>query len=233
MHEFALDPWFVEKARLVRDGRLNAYEAIDPATSALVIVDMQNYYMMDGMPACAPIAREIVPNVNRLAKAARERGVAVIWIKTEALPDQPDDWANRKEATSTAGWKDRQALLSRSGEGYRLFATCDVQSSDIVVHKTRYSAFIPYPSQFEGTLQARGIDTLLITGVSTSTCCESTARDASMLGYRTIMISDATADETDVLHNHTLGKFLVTFGDVQSTDDIIAKLTNAGLAAAE
>ena len=45
-----------------------------------------------------------------------------------------------------------------------------------------------------------------------------------MWGYRTIMVSDGNADQTDALHNHTLGKFLVTFGDVQSTDDLLAKL---------
>jgi ureidoacrylate peracid hydrolase len=73
-------------------------------------------------------------------------------------------------------------------------------------------------------LKQNGIDTLLITGVATSTCCDSTARDAAMWGYRTIMVSDGNADQTDALHNHTLGKFLVTFGDVQSTDDLIAKL---------
>ncbi|MCI0786208.1 MAG: hypothetical protein J4O09_07815, partial [Chloroflexi bacterium] len=43
-----------------------------------------------------------------------------------------------------------------------------------------------------------------------------------MWGYRTIMVSDGNADQTDALHNHTLGKFLVTFGDVQSTDDLLA-----------
>ncbi len=45
-----------------------------------------------------------------------------------------------------------------------------------------------------------------------------------MWGYRTIMVSDGNADQTDALHNHMLGKFLVTFGDVQSTDDLLAKL---------
>mgnify|MGYP003346781185 CR=1 FL=1 len=72
------------------------------------------------------------------------------------------------------------------------------------------------------------IDTLLITGTTTSTCCESTARDASMWGYRTIMVSDGTADALDAHHNHTLGKFLVTFGDVQSTDELVGKLAGQG-----
>ena len=65
---------------------------------------------------------------------------------------------------------------------------------------------------------------MLITGVSTSTCCESTARDASMWGYRTIMVEDGNADTSEVLHKNTLGKFLIAFGDVQTTDQLIARL---------
>ena len=53
-----------------------------------------------------------------------------------------------------------------------------------------------------------------------------------MWGYRTVMVSDANADMTDELHNHTLGKFLVTFGDVQTTDDLIAKLSTSNSAKA-
>jgi ureidoacrylate peracid hydrolase len=102
-----------------------------------------------------------------------------------------------------------------------------VLPEDKIALKYRYSAFIPYPSDLENALRARGIDTLLITGTTTSTCCESTARDASMWGYRTLMVSDGTADSTDSLHNHTLGKFLVSFGDVQSTGELVAKLQKA------
>ena len=67
MHELNIDPWFVNKAKETRDGRLNAYDTLDPHKTALVVVDMQNYFVADGMPACAPEARTIVPNINRLA----------------------------------------------------------------------------------------------------------------------------------------------------------------------
>jgi ureidoacrylate peracid hydrolase len=53
-----------------------------------------------------------------------------------------------------------------------------------------------------------------------------------MWGYRTIMVSDGNADSTDILHNHSLGKFLVTFGDVQSTNEVIGKLTTTATTAA-
>lgn len=224
MHKLQIDPWFIDKAKAARGGRLNAYETVYGPRTALVVVDMQNYFVQDGMPSCAPIARDIVPNINRLARATREAGGMVIWIQTEGLIDVPQDWANRKEATSQEGWSRRQRLLARHGAGFPIYETLEVKPEDKIALKTRYSAFIPYPSDIEHILKANNIDTLLITGTATSTCCESTARDSSMWGYRTVMVSDGNADQTDELHNHTLGKFLVTFGDVQSTDQLIERL---------
>jgi ureidoacrylate peracid hydrolase len=227
MHAHNIDEWFVTKAKLIRGGRLNAYESLNPAKTALVVVDMQNYFVQDGMPSAAPVAKTIAPNINRLARATRAAGGVVIWIQTAALREQPEDWANRKEATTAEGWRRRQTLLAKDGAGYPIYETCEVLPEDKIAVKIRYSAFIPYPSELDTVLKQHGIDTLLITGTATSTCCESTARDAAMWGYRTIMVSDGNADQTDALHNHTLGKFLVTFGDVQSTDDLIAKLQGA------
>jgi ureidoacrylate peracid hydrolase len=224
MHKLSIDAWFVDKAKQTRDGRLNAYNALNGRKTALVVVDMQNYFVADGMPGCAPEARTIVPNINRLAQATRMAGGTVIWIQTEALIGDPEDWANRKEATSAARWAKRQSLLARSGDGFAIYPACEVLPEDKIAIKYRYSAFIPYPSELDGQLRKDGIDTLLVTGVATSTCCESTARDAAMWGYRTIMVSDGNADHTDALHNHTLGKFLVTFGDVQTTDELVVKL---------
>ena len=234
MHELNIDPWFIDRAKSLRNGRLNAYESLTPRKTALVVVDMQNYFCADGMPACAPVARDIVPNINRLAETVRATGGTVVWVQTEA-PEDPEDWANRKEATGAEGWKSRQHLLNPANEGFPLFPTCDARADDKYVLKTRYSAFISHPSALDTLLRGLGINTLLITGVATSSCCESTARDASMWDYRTIMISDGNADQTAALHNHTLGKFLVAFGDVQSTDDVIEKLTaqTAGAQAAE
>jgi ureidoacrylate peracid hydrolase len=232
MHELKIDEYFLNRAKSSRGGRLNAHEKLEPSKTALAVVDMQNFFIQDGMPAAAPIARAIVPNINRLAQATRAAGGLVIWIQTEALIKNPQDWANRQEALSVEGWNRRQTLLAKGGAGFPIYETCDVHPEDKIAIKTRYSAFVPYPSEFDTLLKDNGIDTLLITGVATSSCCESTARDAAMWGYRTIMVSDGNADQTDDLHNHTLGKFLVTFGDVQSTDGVIQKLEQGNRSAA-
>jgi len=143
MHELNIDPWFVDKAKQSRDGRLN-------------------YFVADGMPSCAPQARTIVPNINRLAQATRTAGGKVIWVQTEALSTDPQDWANRKEATSAARWASRQSLLATDGDGFPIYSTCEVLPEDKIAIKYRYSAFIPYPSELDGLLRELGIDTLLI-----------------------------------------------------------------------
>ncbi len=223
MDNLPIDPYFLDRAKAKRGGRVNAYESLVPTKSALVVVDMQDYFVRDGMPSFVPGGQAIVPNINRLAETVRETSGLVVWIQTEA-PADPLDWANRKESTSLESWTRRQKLMARDGDGFPIYPACDVRPEDQIAIKIRYSAFIPYPSELDTVLKDHAIDTLLITGVATSTCCESTARDASMWGYRTIMVSDGNADSTDALHRHTLGKFLTTFGDVQTTDQLIEKL---------
>lgn len=230
MEEIDLDPYFIERAKGRRGGRLHAYETLDPAKTALIVVDMQHYFVTEGMPSYCKDAAGVAPNINRLAEAVRATGGSVVWIQTEAPPDA-GDWANRGEATQPEKWEGRRKLLAKDGAGFAIAPCCAVEPGDAIAIKIRYSAFIPYPSELSRLLETRGIDTLLITGVATSTCCESTARDASMWGYRTIMVQDGNADATERLHKHTLGKFLVAFGDVQTTDQLIAKL-GAGAKAA-
>ncbi len=230
MAELPIDPYFIERAKSRRGGRLNAYESLIPAKSALVVVDMQDYFVKDGMPSPVPGGQAIVANINRLAQAVRAAKGLVVWIQTE-VPADADDWANRREATSPENWSSRQELLARDGEGFAIYPALDVRPEDPIVIKIRYSAFIPHPSELDTLLKEQGCDTVLITGVATSTCCDSTARDASMWGLRTIMVSDGNADRTEALHRHTLGKFLVSFGDVQSTDQLIGKIAAAGATA--
>lgn len=223
MQELPIDPYFLDRAKAKRGGRVNAYTSLTPPRTALIVVDMQDYFVKEGMPSYIAGGTEIAPSINRLAGALRAAGGLVVWIQTEA-PSDADDWANRRESTGAESWANRRKLLARDGAGFGISPACEVAPEDKFATKIRYSAFIPYPSELDDVLKAHGIDTLLITGVATSTCCESTARDASMWGYRTVMVADGNADQTDALHRHTLGKFLTTFGDVQTTDQLCEKL---------
>jgi ureidoacrylate peracid hydrolase len=96
--------------------------------------------------------------------------------------------------------------------------------SDLKVNKNRFGAFVPGSSNLHEILQARHIDTLIITGTATNICCESTARDAMMMNYKVIFVSDGTATFNDEEHNATLGTMLAMFADVMSTDEVVGCL---------
>src|SRR5262249_58048548 len=108
----------------------------------------------------------------------------------------------------------------------------DVRPEDEIVKKYRYSAFMPGTSELPERLAARGFDTVLITGTVTNVCCESSARDANMMNFRTIMVSDGNAAFTQAEHDAALAAFYATFGDVMDTDMIVAALDRAAAAKA-
>ena len=99
--------------------------------------------------------------------------------------------------------------------------------------KNRFGAFVPGSSDLHAVLQARGIDTVIITGTATNVCCESTARDAMMMNYKVIFVSDGTATYNDEEHNATLGIMLAMFADVMTTDEVVDRLARTVSQAAE
>ena len=231
MHKSHIKPEHVQHV-IKRGGRAHSVETLTGPKTALVVVDMQLYFMGEGQPSECPEAREIVPNVNRLAKATRQAGGKVIWIQTHSGPQSKEFWSAYYERMTPENGKKRVDGMNPGGSGFDLWPDLDVKEQDEIVPKTRYSAFIPSPSKLEAVLEIHNIDTVLITGVSTCTCCESTARDAMMLNYRTMMISDGCAAPNDDLHNNTLNQFYLQFGDVQSTDEILALFEQTPIATA-
>ncbi|KOY55321.1 isochorismatase family cysteine hydrolase [Streptomyces sp. XY332] len=104
----------------------------------------------------------------------------------------------------------------------RLWHGFTVGADDVLVEKTAPSAFFPGHCPLPERLEARGIDTVLITGTVTNVCCESSARDASTLGYRVVMLADANATGRDQDHNATLHTVYRSFGDVRPTAEVLA-----------
>ena len=90
--------------------------------------------------------------------------------------------------------------------------------------KYRFSAFLPGASDLPERLRARGFDTVLITGTVTNICCESSARDAMMTNFKTIMITDGNAAANMEEHQASLRAFYLTFGDVMDTEYVISRL---------
>jgi ureidoacrylate peracid hydrolase len=217
---------------IARRGSEHSYADLDPRRTALVVIDLQHAFMNDSIGfAVIPSARDIVPAVNRLAAAVRETGGGVFWIKMTHDARCLDDWSIAYELPTQEYRERRIAALSEGTPGHDLWPDLEVRPEDEIVLKYRYSAFMPGTSELPQRLRARGFDTVLITGTVTNVCCESSARDANMTNFRTIMVSDGNAAATLEEHDASLTAFYNTFGDVMDTEMIIAGLRRAQLPA--
>jgi len=208
-----------------RRGMEHSFADLDPGRTALVVIDLQHAFMNDEVGfAAVPAARDIVPAVNRLAAAVRETGGGVFWIKMTHDERCFADWSMAYELPTPEYRAKRIMALSEGTLGHELWPELDVRPVDEIVKKYRYSAFMPGTSDLPARLRARGFDTVLITGTVTNVCCESSARDANMTNFRTIMVSDGNAALSQEEHDSSLSAFYNTFGDVMDTDMIIAGL---------
>jgi nicotinamidase-related amidase len=223
MHKFAMPGEYVERVT-ARQGRAHAFETFDGPTTALVVVDMQNYFMTAPYASACPVAQTIVPNVNRLAAAMRDAGGRVVWIQNHTPWQSLESWRTHQERSLEPRRMARMAAMLKHHHGFQLWPTLDVRPDDLRVIKRRFSAFIQGSSDLEIVLRDNGIRSLVVTGVATNVCCESTARDAMMLNYRTMMVADGCAAQTDAEHAATLRSFYLHFGDVQTTDEVVARL---------
>jgi ureidoacrylate peracid hydrolase len=223
MHKVEIRREIVERV-LARRGRLHLFDSLDPKRTALVVIDMQNAFVAHGAPMEVPTARSIVAPINRLATDLRKRGVTVIWIAHENRKDGRD-WAGFFDAFIAPGRRaDAAAALSAGSDLQKLFPALRVETRDVQVAKNRYSALIAGASSLERILKEKGIDTLLIAGTKTNVCCECTARDAMMLDYKVIMLSDCTAALSDDEQRATLENVIQQFGDVVTSDEALALL---------
>lgn len=224
--EAPLHDWHIEAREYARQedrrGRRHAYETVVPARTALVVIDMVPFFLNE-----LPYTRGIVPNITRIADALRDAGGTVAWVLPTHSAPTP---------ASTAFYGDRVAAMyaASGGEGTlaeRLWHEFQIHEGDVLAEKSATSAFFHGRSTLPPLLEARGVDTVLVTGTLTNICCESTARDASTLGLRVIMVADANAARRDQDHNATLYNVYRSFGDVRPTDEVL-DLVRAGASVA-
>jgi ureidoacrylate peracid hydrolase len=100
----------------------------------------------------------------------------------------------------------------------------DLSPNDVTIIKNRYSALIPGSSSLERVLRNLGVDTVLVAGTKTNVCCEATARDAMMLDFKVVMVSDCCAALSDDEHRASLETIIQQFGDVLTGDEVLARL---------
>jgi nicotinamidase-related amidase len=200
---------------VARRGRLHAFETIDPKRTALVVIDLDVATVQD-----EDHFRGIALAVNTLGAAARDAGGVVAWVlsRMEVMP--PHFAAILGPELATRYFDDGKP----GGPGTKLWPGLQVKEGDLRVWKSGASAFFPGKCDLKEQLDRLSIDTLLIAGAVTNICCESSARDATELGYKVILVSDALSGQAHGLHEATLATFYRIFGDVRPSGEILAML---------
>jgi len=194
-------------------------ERCDPKYAALVVVDVQNDFVSPKGSAAkrgedVGAAMAMVPNLIRLIDEGRHVGLTIVYIRT-----------THSEWTDTPSWIYRSSQKSglntcREGTwGAELYEGIAPLPSERVVIKHRYSAFIN--TDLNTVLKARGVQSVLVCGVATNVCVETTARDAYMFDYYVTMIDDCSAAYEPKLHMGTLENMRRHFGLVASSNEII------------
>ncbi|HEY5349516.1 MAG TPA: cysteine hydrolase [Candidatus Lustribacter sp.] len=193
-------------------------ELILPPKSAVIVVDVQNDFCraegaLGKAGEATAAALEMIPNLQRLLTAARTAGTAVIFVRTI-----------HESVTDSAAWTWRMAgnvggCCRKNTWGAEFTEVAPLPDEPVVI-KHRYSAFIN--TRLDSVLRTLKIENLIMTGVSTNVCVESTARHGYMLDYNIVFMSDCTAAFSTAEHEMALYNMRTHFGVVATADEVIA-----------
>lgn len=221
MHEVRLNPDIVARV-MKRRGSLNAFSTLDPRRTALLCIDTQNWMIDPNFETAIKSGADVVKPINRVASALRDRGGTVVWVKQVTNDQAIPEWSVLYDAIFA---NQRSLLINAMQSGGDIYPGMDVKSADLISEKTRYSCVLDQSSDLHQRLRDRGIDTVIVGGIATNVCCESSARDAMMLNYRTIVLSDGCAAHTDAEHNASLSNLLYMFADIRTSEEVVDMLS--------
>ena len=162
---------------------MSVYDLI-PARTALINVDMQTAFV-EGTLLSAPDGPRLIEPINKLAAACRAAGMMVV----HTLHVVRDDGSNLGSMGKLIG-AERTDLIKESTETAKLHPGIEVGANDILLYKPRYGAFTG--TDLDLILRSNGIDSIIVTGICTNVCCETTAREAGMRDYQVFFTSDGT-----------------------------------------
>jgi isochorismate hydrolase len=178
---------------------------IDPKHAALLAIDMQNFFHR--------IAQPVLRNILRVIQSCRQENIPVIF--TQHGHTHPDS-----DGGILAEWWGELIIVGT--EDWKFLPEIKIESRDTVLPKKRYSAF--FETDLDKILRSRGIQDLIISGVMTNLCCETTARDAFMRDYRVFFLIDGTATGRSEFHLSTLKNLGFGFAYLLTCDELIHAL---------
>ncbi len=210
-------------------------DSLMPARAALLVIDMQRDFLEpEGYAAqagldIAPLAAAIRP-IAKLLAAGRQAGLLIVHTREGHLPDLSDCPPYKLERSRRAGAEIGSKgplgrLLVRGEVGHDFVEALRPIKQEIVIDKPGYSSFAR--TGLQQILMKRGIETLIVTGVTTEVCVSSTLRAAIDLGYRCITVSDACASGDPDLHKASLAMIGVEggiFGEIATTAEVVERL---------
>lgn len=202
--------------------------SVNPKTTALLNIDLQNVFV-EGYSISSPNGPEVVEKLNQLSALCRKAGILVIHTAQETRADQ----ANRGIASDIVISYLNSHGMERGGiqAGSHAVALSDrlqVEPADIILKKPRYGAFTG--TDLDLILRKKGIDTLIIGGIATNVCCDTTAREACMHDYKVFFLSDGTGNRglgdltADQVKAATLATLEFAFAQVLTVDEMARKI---------
>ncbi|TET22123.1 MAG: isochorismatase family protein [Candidatus Stahlbacteria bacterium] len=181
--------------------------------AALLVIDMQRFFLEQASPTFTCGGLAILPTLKRLIASFREADRPVVYVRHVHHPNRLD--------AGIMGWWWEGMCLEGSPES-EVQADITPLSNEKVVCKHRYSAF--YNTDLETVLRCLKIEDLVISGIMTNMCCESTARDAYYRDYRVFFLADGTGTINEEMHLASLLNLAFGFAYVTTADGVIQQL---------
>ena len=187
---------------------------LEPSSTALVVIDLQRGIV--AAPAAPHSSADVVSRAASLVQAMRARGGTVVLVHVTPSPDARDALRPVTDApVGAGGW-------SPPPDWSDFVPGLEPKVTDIVITKRQWGAF--YGTELDLQLRRRGVDTIVLCGISTTMGVETTARDAFERGYQQVFVEDAMAAREADEHRHTVNSLFPRIGRVRSTDEVLAAL---------
>lgn len=205
--------------------------ALDPAETALLVVDMQNDFVRAGAPQEVPDARATLPSIRRLLDAFRGSSAPVIYTKFITGPEETLMWRFSPECAPPlrSCWPGIMRTYDDADgelEGPDIIQEIYPLPGDPIVEKYGYDAF--HHSNLDDVLHARHVNQVVIAGTVTQICVANTAYAAFHHGYHTVVVSDAVSSYDEELHRTTLRNIALKYGRVLTAAEVLTELGGEG-----
>ena len=187
---------------------------IEPAKTALVVIDLQRGIVAP--PSAPHSSTEVVARAAQMAAALRKAGGTVVFVHVTPSADGKDGLKPITDAPVGAGGR------TLPPDWAEIVPELAPQPSDVIITKRQWGAF--YDTELDLQLRRRGVDTIVLCGISTNIGVESTARDAYERGYNQIFVEDAMAARDVEEHRHTVRSLFPRIGRVRTTEEVLAAI---------